>query len=179
MSNLISITAALLVGTLIICSCPSSAQEPVTDLTNSPAFDHTIRSYLSFEVPVMTVADLKKDLDEFVLLDTRSIEEYEVSHIRGARFVGYKSFDAETLGDIAKDKTIVVYCSIGYRSEKIGEKLQRLGYMNVFNLYGSIFEWVNDDNPIFDIHGNETQLLHTYNRAWSKWVVNEAVQKTW
>lgn len=77
-----------------------------------------------------------------------------------------------------KDKKIVVYCSIGYRSEKIAERIQAMGY-EVSNLYGSIFEWVNQGNQIVDNTGKETKELHTYNRKWSKWVEPDSVQKTW
>ena len=50
----------------------------------------------------------------------------------------------------SKSDTIVLYCSIGYRSEKIGEKLVEMGYGHVFNLYGGIFEWVNRDLPVYN-----------------------------
>ena len=38
---------------------------------------------------------------------------------------------------------IIVYCSIGVRSEDIGEKLKELGYTKILNLYGGIFDWKN------------------------------------
>ena len=70
-----------------------------------------------------------------------------------------------------KNKTIVVYCSIGYRSEKIAEKLRRKGY-TVFNLYGGIFDWKNKGNTVVDSLGNTTEKVHAYNEAWSKWLFN-------
>jgi hypothetical protein len=97
----------------------------------------------------------------------------------GARYAGYDDFDVASLDDLPRDTSIVVYCSIGYRSEKIGEKLREKGFINVKNLYGSIFEWANQGFPIVDNQGNLTHLIHTYNRNWSRWVDNDTLKKTW
>ena len=37
-------------------------------------------------------------------------------------------------------------------------------------LYGGIFEWKNNDYPIIDSEGKETENVHTYSRFWSKWL---------
>ena len=49
---------------------------------------------------------------------------------------------------IAKDAPIVTYCSVGYRSGKMAERLQAAGYTNVRNLEGSIFKWANEHRPL-------------------------------
>jgi rhodanese-related sulfurtransferase len=53
-------------------------------------------------------------------------------------------FSEEVVADLPREAPVIVYCSVGYRSEKIGEKLQKLGFQNVHNLYGGIFQWKND-----------------------------------
>ena len=83
------------------------------------------------------------------------------------------------MSGIKKDQKVVVYCSIGYRSEKIGEQLQQLGYKDVHNLYGSIFEWVNAGNEVVDAKNNKTRKVHTYNRKWSQWVEDGKAEKVW
>ena len=50
------------------------------------------------------------------------------------------------------------------------EKLKAAGYRNVRNLYGSIFEWVNQDNPVVDNQGKPTQKVHAYSRTWGVWL---------
>ena len=62
--------------------------------------------------------------DKVVLLDAREREEFEVSHIPNAHYVGYRKFEKEKLSTFAPDKNspIVVYCSIGVRSEQIAER---------------------------------------------------------
>ena len=146
-------------------------------------FDQEIRSMLDFSVPIMSCSELsklsKEEKNGVVLLDARELKEYEISHIPGAEHIGYNKFLKEKLDHVDKDKKIVVYCSIGYRSEKIGEKIIDLGFTNVFNLYGSIFEWVNQGQKIENIKDQETDELHTYNKKWSKWVEEGAVKKKW
>jgi predicted sulfurtransferase len=58
-------------------------------------------------------------LPNLVYLDAREKEEFDVSHIKGAIFVGYANFDMMNLPVFNKETAIVVYCSVGYRSEKI------------------------------------------------------------
>jgi len=79
-------------------------------------------------VPYISVNELQSK-ENFVLLDAREIKEFNVSHIENAINVGFDKFDSKKVTTILKDKnaTIVVYCSIGVRSEKIGEKLLKLG----------------------------------------------------
>jgi len=107
--------------------------------------------------------------ENFVLLDAREIKEFNVSHIENAIYVGFNKFDSKKVTTILKDKnaTIVVYCSIGVRSEKIGEKLLKLGYKNVFNLYGGIFEWKNNGGKVVTNQNVETDKIHTFNKEWS------------
>lgn len=136
---------------------------------NEATFHKMLDGMYKNTIPLITVEELKKN-DKVVLLDTRELDEFEVSHIKNARYVGYKDFDLKAISDIPKNQTIVLYCSVGYRSERIGEMLKKAGYNNVFNLYGSIFEWVNKGNPVVDLEGKETPKIHTYNSKWSKWV---------
>lgn len=103
------------------------------------------------------------------MLDVREIEEYKVSHLKNARRVGYFWFDMRSVYDIPNDATIVVYCSVGYRSEKIGEKLLKYGFKHVYNLYGSIFEWVNEGNSVYKSNGVQTSEIHTYDKEWGRW----------
>lgn len=62
-----------------------------------------------------------------------------------------------------------MYCSIGYRSEKIAKKLLENGYDNVSNLYGGIFEWANQGNKVYNDYG-ETTKVHAFSRLWSVWL---------
>lgn len=98
----------------------------------------------------------------FHILDTRSYREFDVSHIQGATWVGYDDFDVVRLAGIERQDPLAVYCSVGYRSERIAETLRRQGYTNLVNVYGGTFEWVNSGHPIVTGHATETNKIHAY-----------------
>jgi len=114
--------------------------------------------------------DQKDLINNAILLDTREKTEFNVSHLKGAQWVGYESFDMSAVKDIPKNQPIVVYCSIGARSQEIGKKLKQSGYSEVYNLYGGIFHWVNENNPVFHLDSIPTNKVHTYNKMWGIWL---------
>lgn len=156
----------------------SSTQMSGQNTVSSAAFSDKINSYLEFSIPVVSVKEAHQ-LKDVVFLDAREIEEYEVSHLPAAKYIGYKNMDDAVLKQVPKDKRIVVYCSIGYRSEKIGEKLKKKGFTRVYNLYGSIFEWANEGYALEDKTGQPTKRVHVYNKQWSKWMTNKNYEKVY
>ena len=136
---------------------------------------------MNFKVPLISVENLHRKINKVHIFDTRSKAEFEVSHLPHALYLGFEEFDQTLLSEIPKNAELVLYCSVGYRSEQIGEKLIQLGFFNTYNLYGGIFEWVNQRLPLANATNQPTQSIHTYNKAWSKWVeeTNKAVKKTW
>ncbi len=103
-----------------------------------------------------------------LLLDTRQPEEYEVSHLLGAKLLDYEKFKVEEL-QVPKDTPIILYCSVGYRSERVGEQLKASGFTNVRHLYGGLFEWVNQGQPVYNSKG-KTNKVHAYSRSWGVWL---------
>jgi rhodanese-related sulfurtransferase len=135
--------------------------------------DKLLNKWNTRNVPYISVETLKMTKEKTIILDAREENEYEVSHLKSAICVGYNSFDLkETIAKLPKDKTekIVVYCSLGIRSETIAHKLIQAGYINVYNLYGGIFEWKNKNFQVVDTTGNETEKVHAFNKSWSKWL---------
>lgn len=149
----------------------------------NPAFETKINELLSFDIPTIGVellADKIKNNKNLLILDVRSPEEYNISHIPGAELATYHDFKASDYEAVDKDQEIVVYCSIGYRSEKAGEKLKAADFTNVLNLYGSIFEWGNQGYDLVDKNNKVTNTLHGYNKKWSQWVnSSDSVKVTW
>ena len=89
-------------------------------------FNKMVDGLIDKSVPLIypdSLSKLQSEGKSIVILDAREIEEYNVSHIDGAKNVGYKDFEIEDF-NIDKDAEIVVYCSVGYRSEKVGEELR-------------------------------------------------------
>lgn len=148
---------------VILFSCFSYAQKTIPGV---------IKKYNKNDVPYISVEELK-EIKNILLLDTREPEEYKVSHLDKAVCVGHTKFDSKAFTTQFPDKEakIVVYCSIGVRSEQIGEKLLKLGYKNVYNLYGGIFEWKNKDNHVVDANNEATEKVHAYSKEWGKYLV--------
>ncbi|WAC01415.1 rhodanese-like domain-containing protein [Lacinutrix neustonica] len=135
--------------------------------------DALLKQYNDNSVPYISVEELAMPKTKTILFDAREPQEYSVSHLKDAVYVGYDHFDLALVEKkyTNKDKKIVVYCSLGIRSETIGAKLKKAGYTNVYNLYGGIFEWKNKAFSIIDSNNKETQKVHTFNKAWSKWLL--------
>lgn len=112
-----------------------------------------------------------------LLLDARSSAEYRVSHLENAVWVpesnGKSDLDrwwqAEGPQLERQAGAIVVYCSVGYRSARLADRLQELGGDRVFNLEGSIFEWANRGYPVYRGEGSaaeQVRQVHPYGAVW-------------
>lgn len=145
---------------LLISSCSRGQVE-------SSSYEFMLNRLLVRNVPEISVDSLEGKLQSFTILDSREPEEYKVSHIKNAIHVGYDHFDINAVPD--KDQPIVVYCSVGYRSEKITQKLLDNGYSKVYNLFGGIFEWVNQEKPVYK-NNKKTQKIHAYSKLWGIWL---------
>lgn len=136
--------------------------------------DELLQLYNTRSIPYISVEELYmlRENTDVVILDTREPEEFKVSHLIDSKFVGFNTFSSEAVLLDIKDKNtpIIVYCSLGIRSEVIGEKLEKAGYTNIKNLYGGIFEWKNKAYPIIDSTNIETEKVHTFSKRWSKWL---------
>lgn len=84
-------------------------------------------------VDVETVYKAINDNSDVVILDVRTLEEYNEGHITNA--VNIPIDDIDTI-DIEKDKTIYVYCASGNRSKMATNKLIDMGYTDVYDMGG-------------------------------------------
>ncbi len=149
---------------IMIVSCKSDSK------TISPVFGTFLNTILTDSISFISVDSLSAlNNENHILLDAREENEFLVSHIPGARHIGYNEFKKGSLPDADKNQMIILYCSVGYRSEKIGEKLKEAGYTNVWNLYGGIFEWVNRGGELINESG-KTNLIHPYSKIWGVWL---------
>lgn len=143
----------------------TQAQESLKDLLNKSN---------TKSVPYISVEELAMPKTKVVLLDAREVSEYKVSHLKNAIHIGYDFFNIKKTSQLLKDKSapIVVYCSLGIRSEDVAEKLKKAGYTNVKNLYGGIFEWKNKKKRVYNSKEKETDSVHAFSKEWSKWLKN-------
>ncbi|MCU0475088.1 MAG: rhodanese-like domain-containing protein [Anaerolineae bacterium] len=80
------------------------------------------------------------------LLDVRSSEEFEESHIIGAVNIPVQSLMSR-LSEIPRNQPVIVYCRSGSRSTIATRILSDAGYGEVYDL-GSFMVWVAQNNPI-------------------------------
>ena len=128
-----------------------------------------LKTLLSHTVPERSVSEVA-DTNTITWLDARERGEYDVSKIAEAQWVGYDDFNLDRVDAVSKDAEIVVYCSVGYRSEKVAEQLKEAGFTNVSNLYGGIFEWKNQGRAVVDSTESVTERVHAYSRTWGIWL---------
>lgn len=141
---------------------------------NKIGFETMVNSLISNEINTITTLELEDRMayEHLVILDARKREEYIVSHLPNAQYVGYDDFDLDRLNGIKKTDTIVIYCSVGKRSGDVGEKLQAAGYTHVLNLYGGIFDWTNRGKRVVNAQNESISCVHPYNTVWSYWINN-------
>ena len=149
---------------LMIVSGPNYGQ------VKNKTFNFFLKTILTNKVKRISVEEVIKSKVNYTFVDAREVNEYNVSHLKNSVFVGYNNFSMDGLKDIPKNKPIIVYCSVGKRSENIAAKLKENGYNNVSNLYGGIFEWVNEDHPVYDLQNKQTMNVHAFNKFWGRFI---------
>jgi adenylyltransferase/sulfurtransferase len=96
-----------------------------------------------------TVVDLKKKMDakeDFFLLDVREPNEFQIGRIPGSTLIPLGEVP-QRLGEIPRNKEIVVHCKMGGRSAKAAQYLRQQGYTRVKNLKGGILDWSDKIDP--------------------------------
>lgn len=147
---------------ILLTSTLSFAQKSIAEV---------LKKHNKESIPYITAEDASKQQNA-VILDAREFSEYKTSRLKDAIYVGYNDFDLKKTTKKIHDKhqKIMVYCSVGVRSETIAEKLKKAGFTNIYNLYGGIFEWKNNNLPVYNSEGKETDSIHTFNKKWAKWL---------
>lgn len=84
---------------------------------------------------------MMKDTGDYILLDVRTKEEYDQSHIEGAVLIPDNEISAKA-GEQLPDRSavILVYCRSGRRSSGAAKQLVDMGYDNVYD-FGGIIDW--------------------------------------
>ncbi len=73
--------------------------------------------------------------DEFIVIDVRTLEEFESGHIEDSSNIEWQEISSIT-DNINKDQKIYLYCRSGRRSQNATNILIDLGYKDVTNLGG-------------------------------------------
>lgn len=134
----------------------------------SIAYQTLLKGLYDSSFPVLKPEQIT-DLSKYQVLDAREKVEYGVSHLPNAIWVGHDAFSLKSVANLDKNKPVLIYCTVGARSEQIGKILQKEGFSKVFNLYGGILHWVNEGRQVV-VRGTPTPRVHTYSRSWGIWL---------
>lgn len=122
----------------------SSAKDPV----NMAGF--VAGNILDKKVNILQWRDIANlNLNDSIIIDSRTKEEYEFGHIKGAVNIPVNELRSR-LNEIPTDKKIVVYCAVGLRGYISSRILLQHGYTNVYNLSGGYKTYscaVADNSP--------------------------------
>ena len=93
----------------------------------------------------ITAEQAKKIMDSeenYIILDTRTQEEYDEGHIPGAIVIPYDEITEKAESKLLdKNQLILVYCRSGRRSKLAAADLVKLGYTNIRE-FGGIIDWL-------------------------------------
>lgn len=90
-----------------------------------------------------------------LLADVRQKKEFAVSHLKGAE----ENINWEL---VSKNRPVVLYCTIGYRSIKWGVALKQRGFHHLYSLNGGILRWKNEGHVVINQKNQPTDSVHVY-----------------
>ena len=87
------------------------------------------------------ITTIMQENTNYIILDARTIEEYNEGHIPNAICIPNETIDETVTKQLPnKDQLILIYCRSGNRSKQAALKLQQLGYTNLVE-FGGIIDW--------------------------------------
>lgn len=84
--------------------------------------------------------EIMKDAKDLLILDVRNDKEYNEGHIENAVNIPVTELE-KRLGELDKDKTILVYCNVGRKSAEASSILQKDGFSKVYNSIDGVKEF--------------------------------------
>lgn len=100
-----------------------------------------------------------------LLVDVRTDAEWDVSAIPGAVHATTPAAIAAALARSGQGE-VVLYCSVGWRSARLADRLGGSLGVPVYNLAGSIFAWANSGRPVVK-DGAGVERVHPYDDDWA------------
>ena len=87
------------------------------------------------------IAQIMNENEDYIILDVRTVIEYNEGHIPNAICIPNETIDNSIFDELQnKDQLILIYCRSGNRSKQAALKLKNLGYTNLIE-FGGIIDW--------------------------------------
>jgi rhodanese-related sulfurtransferase len=81
------------------------------------------------------------------LLDVRTPQENNQARLPGTVLIPINEFERR-MGEVPRNKTILVYCAVGSRSKQVAEFLSKSGYKDVYTMTDGIVGWYRNGFPL-------------------------------
>ena len=138
--------------------CALCGENPtVTDLIDYDAFcgavsDEAAEAAAGSTISVGTLEQMLKEREagerDFVLIDVREPNEYEINQIPGSVLIPKGEFlNGNALGHLPADKQIVMHCKSGVRSAETLAIVKGAGYGDAVHVGGGVVAWVSQIDP--------------------------------
>ncbi|NND75776.1 MAG: rhodanese-like domain-containing protein [Ilumatobacter sp.] len=99
--------------------------------------------------PADAASTIAAPLDDLVILDVRTPEEFAEGHIDGAVMIDFYRADfADELAKLDPDVPYVLYCRSGNRSGQTAAMMDQLGFESVQDVDGGILAWQQAGLPL-------------------------------
>ena len=96
------------------------------------------------QISMNEAVEMMETEKDYIILDVRTIEEYEEGHIPGAICVPNETIGENVIEELPdKGQVILVYCRSGNRSKQAATKLAEQGYTNIYE-FGGIIDWTGE-----------------------------------
>jgi molybdopterin/thiamine biosynthesis adenylyltransferase/rhodanese-related sulfurtransferase len=139
-------------------NCAICGENPtVTELIDYEAFcgalsEEAADAAADSTISVSQLEQMLKERDngdrDFVLVDVREPNEYEINRIPGAVLIPKGEFlNGNALGELPSDKQVVLHCKSGVRSAEALAVLKGAGYSDAVHVGGGVVAWVNQVDP--------------------------------
>ena len=134
MKHIKTLLLPLIVLSLLFPSCSSSTAQQ--------------ESVIADEIDAVAAKTMIEDNsgnENFVILDTRSVREYEGDHLRNSIFINFSAPDLkEQVLKLDKNTIYLIYCHSGGRSGMIQNFMKKNGFTETYNLKDGIVSWKSE-----------------------------------
>lgn len=142
-----AVAVMLLIGGAVASGCAVETTEAPAEEMLSVATTQIIED-VTVEAASELIEENRGDPD-FALIDVRTPDEFNEGHIEGAVMIDYldEGF-RDSVDALDRDKTYVVYCRSGRRSDGARDVMAELGFREVYNVLGGIEGWIAEGLPV-------------------------------
>jgi rhodanese-related sulfurtransferase len=99
------------------------------------------------DVSVMVALELIDENPDLVIVDVRTVTEFDDGHIDGAINIPVDEI-GDKLDELDKDDELLVYCRTGNRSGRAVGILKDAGYTRIYHMHEGISVWIQQGYPV-------------------------------